>query len=184
MIIFELSSGSESTKFCSTFLEENDPWRKENFQLDAIHNIHELPIKYQAENKYRPDDYPICENAPLVSDKFLVVIKKLTQNLQFFASEIYLKKLKLFDGYHTLLFTKHYPAIDWDNSICVKTQSGKARSIDKLVLSKSKLSEIPEHEKMFLMEEEPGTILVTEEGKNAIEEAKIKGVMFNELDVV
>lgn len=182
MKIYKIGRGGKTTKFCSTHIDFDNPWSDISFFSGKIEKIYNLPIIYHARNKNKPHDYPLCANGRLVSNRFLDIIKKLTANIQIFPSEIYYKDEKIADGYNTVVFTRSYPFIDWKKSIC-ENKSGYAIHIDKLVLSKGKLKEIPESEKIFVMKEEEVYLFATEEGKKMIEEAGIKGVIFTEVEV-
>ncbi len=184
MKIFELiRTQGNVTEFPVCYLPDDNPWSDEIFDLgQAMTTTHDVPIKYLVDNAFPLYDYPRSVRGNVVTAKFLNVLEKLSSFLQIFPAEIYLKEKKMVDDFFTVVFTSSFPAIDWDNSIC-ENDDGFADFIDKLVVSKEKLACIPASEKVFCMSEETGCILATEEGKEAIENAKVEGVDFVELEL-
>ncbi len=188
MRIFKLTYGNpDSIKFPSCHIDFDNPWSDEDFTIGKyIDDIHNLPIRYEVDNKYPLYDYPYCANGFLASNKLTEVVKKLMTNIQIFPSEIYQKNQKVSDNFNTIVFTTLYSVLNWEYSECKESKEipGLAEDIKRLVFSKDKLCQVPSSEKIFLPFEDTVTILVTEEGKNEIEKAGIHGVLFEEMEIV
>ncbi len=185
MKIFRLiRAHGNTTKFPVCHIPDDNPWSDEIFDFgEAMKTIHDVPIQYIVNNAYPLYDYPRSARGNIVTKKFLNALEKLSTFLQVFPAEIYLKGKKMADDFYTVVFIESFPAIDWENSIC-ENDEGYAEFIDKLTISKDKLICIPSSEKVFCMGEETGIILVTEEGKEAIENVYVEGVQFEELELV
>lgn len=191
MKIFRLfRADAGTTKFCKAEFAEDSLWHKESLFRNRYRNIHEVPIVYCVKNKCKPEDYPSAP-AFLVSRRFCELIKKLNKNLECFESTIkYSGKEKdwknkiLYNDFYTLVFPE-YELFDWDKSEYVSDISFDGRRIvtdtKKIVLDKNKLNVVDDN--FFVLKEKSTKFLCTEIAKNAIENAGLTGIGFEELEI-
>ena len=122
----------------------------------------------------------------LIHNRAKKIFASLTKHHTMYKSEIEYLGEQLPGPYFTINLETLYPAADLDKSDCYKdTIRGEEHilSIDRLVLSQKKLDQIPKDEHLFRLAEFTPITIVDEVGKNLIEEAKITGVEFTELEV-
>ena len=76
-----------------------------------------------------------------------------------------------------------YPAMNLKKSDYNTLGEDKIMVVDKLILSRKKLKKIPKDEHLFRLKEFRAVTIIDEYGKNLIEEAKVIGVEFVELEI-
>ena len=178
--------GVETTKFCEP--ELFGEWEEEPlFSNDWKNRGLKQPVTMTVKNKYNPGDYPLARSK-LVSQKLLDVIKQLNKDYEALPTRLYYKeKEPIWDVYYSMIFPE-YEVLNLKKS---KYTSGidygiddiGVISIDKIVLSREKLSYVDVANNIFAMEEASTLILCTEIAKDMIEAAGIKDVSFTELPV-
>lgn len=174
--------GVETTKFCEPRLFGE--WAGEPlFSNDWENRNLTLPITMTVKNKYNPGDYPLADSK-LVSQKLLDVIKQLNKDYKAFPTQLYYKeKDPIWDIYYSMIFPE-CEAFNFEKSEYDAGIDGEGIGlIDKLVLSKEKLSHMSVENNIFALKETPVIILCTETAKDMIEAAGIKDVSFTELPV-
>ena len=185
--IFRADAGT--TKFCKAEFAEDSLWHKESLFRNRYRSIHEVPIVYCVKNKCKPEDYPSAP-ACLVSSRFCELIKKLNNNVECFESVIKyagkeknLKDKILYDDFYTLVFPE-YELFNWDVSEYVSDISFDGRRIvtdtKKIVLDRNKLNAVDDN--FFVLKEKSTKFLCTEMAKDAIENAGLTGIGFEELE--
>ncbi|MDE5581648.1 MAG: hypothetical protein K2I95_09545 [Treponemataceae bacterium] len=185
--IFRADAGT--TKFCKAEFAEDSLWHKESLFRNRYRSIHEVPIVYCVKNKCKPEDYPSAP-ACLVSPRFCGLIKKLNKNVECFESVIKyagkekdLKDKILYDDFYTLVFPE-YELFNWDASEYVSDISFDGRRIvtdtKKIVLDRNKLNAVDDN--FFALKEKSTKFLCTEMAKDAIENAGLTGIGFEELE--
>lgn len=183
-------AGVGTMKFCKAEFAEDSLWHKESLFRNRYRSIHEVPIVYCVKNKCKPEDYPSAP-ACLVSPRFCGLIKKLNKNLECFESMIKyagkekdLKDKILYDDFYTLVFPE-YELFNWDASEYVSDISFDGRRIvtdtKKIVLDKNKLNAVDDN--FFVLKEKSTKFLCTEMAKDAIENAGLTGIGFEELEI-
>ncbi len=186
--IFRADAGA--TKFCKAEFVEDNLWHKESLFRNRYRSIHEVPIVYCVKNKCKPEDYPSAP-ACLVSSRFYALIKKLNKKLECFESVIKysgkekdLKDKILYDDFYTLVFPE-YELFNWNASEYVSDISFDGRRIvtdtKKIVLDKNKCNAIDDN--FFVLKEKSTKFLCTEVAKEAIENAGLTGIGFEELEL-
>ena len=174
--------GIETTKFCEpeVFGEWEDEFLKGNYWKDRTLK---LPITMSVDNKYNPGDYPLADSH-LVSQKLLNIIRRLNKDFEVLPTQLFYKaKEPIWDTYYTILFPE-YDAFNFKRSVYDTGIDGESVClIDKLVLSKEKLSHVDTTNNIFVLKETKLDIICTETAKNMIEEAGIKDVNFTEIPV-
>lgn len=185
--IFRADAGT--TKFCKAEFAEDSLWHKESLVRNRYRSIHEVPIVYCVKNKCKPEDYPSAP-ACLVSPRFCGLIKKFNKNLECFESVIKyagkekdLKDKVLYDDFYTLVFPE-YELFNWDVSEYVSDIGFGGRRIvtdtKKIVLDRNKLNAVDDN--FFVLKEKSTKFLCTEMAKDAIENAGLTGIGFEELE--
>lgn len=180
-----INCGSGSTKYCEVRIPQDNAWFEEK-RLKA--NKWEdrslpLPIPMNANNKYKPDDFPIA-STKLVSKKILDCIKAVNKDYEALPTQIYYKGEKVYDLYYTMFFPE-YPVFNYEES-SYSTLSNNPKSIamlDTLVLEKKKVAELPSENNVFCVKELTTRIVCTEIAKEAFEKAKVVGMRFEELEI-
>ena len=174
--------GVETTKFCEPKL--CGEWAEEGLWKNKWRNSNiKLPVTMTVKNRYNPRDYPLADSA-LVSQKLLDIIKRLNKDYEALPTQLYYKeKEPIWDIHYSMIFPEYevfnfekseYDAGPYGEGICM---------IDKLVLSKEKLSHVDVENNIFVLKEKTILIICTETAKNMIEAAGIKDVDFTELPV-
>jgi hypothetical protein len=167
------------------WIPNEDPWFNEQFvEGRKIDSIHHLPIRYQIDNPRRLSDYPYCSKWFLVSGKFASVLRTLTSEYQELPSEIYKKDTLVADDYVSFVFTSAVSALHIQKSVYRELVHGIILGMKKIVLSVRLLNEKSANIDIFRIKEYAMEIVVTEKGKKAIEEADIRFVGFEELEVI
>lgn len=166
-------------------ISNDDPWFNEGFDDgERIENLHDLPIRYEADRYSIKTDYPYCAKWFLISKRFAAVLKTLTVDYQELPSVIYRKDRIISENFVSFVFNASYPSMHMRKSVYREIKYGIVIGLDKIVLDKKKLAEVPKHIKVFRLQEASREIIVFEEGKKAIEEAQITGLEFEELKVM
>ena len=174
--------GVETTKFCEPRLFGE--WEEEPlFSNDWENRNLKLPVTMYVKNKYNPGDYPLA-GSKLVSQKLLDIIKQLNKDYEALPTQLYYKeKEPIWNTYYSMIFPEYevlnlekseYDTGPYGDDVCI---------IDKIVLSKEKLSYMNVSNNIFVIKETVLDIVCTETAKNMIESAGIKDVRFTELPV-
>ena len=182
MKYYELGRGGEETKYPEP--ELFGEWKKEGLWMNEWENRElKLPVTMTVKNKYNPKNYPLA-GSKLVSQKLLDVIKQVNKDYEALPTQLYYKeKDPIWDIYYSMIFPEYevlnlekseYDTGPFGDDIC---------TIDKLVLSKEKLSQMGPENNIFALKEGAIIILCTEIAKDMIEAAGIKDVRFTELPV-
>lgn len=171
-------------KFPECWIPNDDPWFEERFVSGIpVKQNHSLPIKYEADNPYPLYDYPYCAKWFLISRKFADILKTLTPDYQEFPSEIYYKGHLRSRDFISFVFTRAYEALDMDRSVYRSVKVGLVFGLKKIVLAGSKLETVLENTQIFRLNKSTSRIIMTEKARQSIEEAGIKPVAFQELEV-
>jgi len=122
----------------------------------------------------------------LVSKHILDSMKPLSTHLTFYESIIKFKDTYLNEKYFTINLETSYAAANLQSSefdsYFIKGQDD-IRCFDKLILSQKKLIKIPKKEHLFRLQESKSTLIISEYGKNLVEENGIIGVEFEPLEI-
>ena len=172
--------GVETTKFCEP--ELFDEWAEEGLWKNKWRNRNlKLPVTMYVKNRYNPGDYPLA-GAKLVSEKLLDIIKKLNKNYETLPTQLYYReKEPIWDIYYSMIFPE-YEAFNFEKSRYTLFRN-RILDLEKLVLSKEKLSHVDTANNIFVIKETVLDIVCTETAKDMIEAAGIKDVRFTELPV-
>ncbi|MBD5437155.1 MAG: hypothetical protein HDR37_01015 [Treponema sp.] len=172
--------GVETTKFCEP--EFFGEWAEEGLWKNKWRNRNlKLPVTMYVKNRYNPGDYPLA-GAKLVSEKLLDIIKKLNKNYEALPTQLYYReKEPIWDIYYSMIFPE-YEALNFEKSRYTLFRN-RILDLEKLVLSKEKLSHVDTANNIFVLKETDLDIVCTETAKNMIESAGIKDVRFTELPV-
>ena len=183
MKYYELDRGNlETTKFCEPRLFGE--WAGEPlFSNDWENRNLKLPVTMSVKNKYNPGDYPLARSK-LVSQKLLDIIKQLNKDYEALPTQLYYKeKEPIWDIYYSMIFPE-YEAFNFEKSEYDAGIDGEGIwLIDRLVLSREKLSQVGTENKIFALKEKSMIIICTDTAKDMIEAAGIKDVSFTELPV-
>ena len=182
MKYYEIGRGGEGTKYPEPKLFGE--WAEERLYANEWRNRNlALPVTMSVKNRYSPGNYPLADSA-LVSYKFLGVIKKLNSDYEALPTQMYYKEKEPIWGiYYSMTFPEYevlnlekseYDTGPYGDDVCM---------IDKIVLSKEKLSHVYAENNIFALKESSVIILCTETAKNMIEAAGIKDVSFTEVPV-
>ena len=182
MKYYEIDRSGEETKYCEPrFFGE---WEGEFLWMNLWENRElKLPVTMYVKNKYNPGDYPLADSK-LVSQRLFDIIKQLNKDYEALPTQLYYKeKEQIWDIYYSMIFPE-YEAFNFEKSEYDTGIDGEGIGlIDKLVLSKEKLSNMSVENNIFALKETPVIIICTETAKNMIEAAGIKDVRFTELPV-
>ncbi len=179
---YEIGRGGEELRYPEQKLFGE--WKEEVLWKNKWRNRNlTLPVTMSVKNKYNPRDYPLASSA-LVSQKLLDIIKQLNKDYEALPTQLYYKeKEPIWDIYYSMLFPE-YEAFNFEKSEYDTWLYGKGICmIDKLVLSKEKLSRVDTENNIFVLKEKTIPIVCTETAKDMIEAAGIKDVDFAELPV-
>ena len=183
MKYYELDRGNlDTTKFCEPRLFGE--WAEEPlFSNDWENRDLKLPVTMSVKNKYNPEDYPLARSK-LVSQRLLDIIKQLNKDYEALPTQLYYKeKEQIWDIYYSMIFPE-YEAFNFEKSEYSTGVDGeRVCLIDKLVLSKAKLSLIDTANNIFVIKETNLDVVCTETAKNMIEAVGIKDIRFTELPV-
>lgn len=205
MKIFEIKRAtSYSTKYADFQIADNSTWISEPLFANQYENKHNVPIPYYTLNKYAPTDFPFSDTF-LVSEKFLKVIKCLNQDFEALESFVFYKgkNLKAYceqtgnnDGriwgvFYTMIFPQ-FKLFNWEESVYtpeISKFSGEkiVTDLEKLILDKKLIEEnynSISKNNIFVLDEESILLLCTETAKQAIEEAGLTGIAFEEVEVM
>ena len=183
MKYYELDRGNlDTTKFCEPRLFGE--WEEEPlFSNDWENRNLKLPVTMYVKNKYNPGNYPLARSK-LVSQKLLDVIKQVNKDYEALPTQLYYKeKEPIWNTYYSMIFPEYevlnlekseYDTGPYGDDVCM---------LDKIVLSKEKLSYMDVANNIFALKESSVIILCTETAKDMIESAGIKDVRFTELPV-
>ena len=180
MKYYEIDRGGEETKYCEPrFFGE---WAGEPlFSNDWENRNLTLPVTMTVKNKYNPGNYPLAR-AKLVSEKLLDIIKKLNKNYEALPTQLYYReKEPIWDIYYSMIFPE-YEAFNFEKSRYTLFRN-RILDLEKLVLSKEKLSHVDTANNIFVIKETVLDIVCTDTAKDMIEAASIKDVRFTELPV-
>ena len=180
MKYYEIGRGGEETKYCEP--ELFGEWEDEFLKANRWRNRNlPLPVTMTVKNKYRPGDYPLADSH-LVSERLLSLIRHLNRAFETLPTAIYYRKKEpIWGGYHTVLFPE-YEAFNFERSEYDAGIGGEGVClIEKLVLSKEKLSRIESANNIFVLKETHLDLICTQTAKNAIEAEDIKDVRFTEI---
>ena len=182
MKFYELSNACGRTRYPEPTVFQESPWFEERFYRNECEHKHELPIPYYVTNRYDPLDFPLSKNT-LVSESFLNVIKKINTEYESFESKIYYeKKEEMWGTFYTMLFPE-YELFNWEKSE-YRYMNNIIATIKKIVLDKSKVEKTKFENNIFVLKEKKTYLLCTEVAKKAIEDAGLKGIGFEELEVM
>ncbi len=159
-------------------------WKEEPlFSNDWENRELKLPVTMYVKNRYNPHDYPLA-GSKLVSKKFFDIIKQVNKDYEALPTQLYYKeKDPMWDIYYSMIFPEYevlnlekskYDTGPYGDDVCM---------IDKIVLSKEKISHVDAENNIFALKESSVIIICTETAKNMIEAADIKDVRFTELPV-
>lgn len=204
MKIYQIKRKTYGTcNYAELKLSEKSPWEKELLFLNQYKIIHNLPIEYEVTNQIKPYDFPVADS--IVFSKLLLdIIKKNTKNIEFFDSKIiysgknktnYIKQTGKMDGqiwdtFYTMIFPE-VELFNWIKSKYVKKinkLNGKeiVTQLEQLVLDKNKIDKNLDfimEQNMFVLSEQQDCLLCTGQIKQAIEEAELTGIAFEEVPV-
>ena len=113
------------------------------------------------------------------------IFASLSQHHSMYRAEIEYQGEKLESPYFVMNLEVLYPAMNKTASEVFyrSTEKKKILSVIKMVLSRKKLKKIPKDEHLFRLKEFQAVTIIDEYGKNLIEEAKVIGVEFVELEI-
>lgn len=200
MKIYKITeSVTASTNYCYPGVMEESLWSEQKLFISECTETYELPIPYNVDNKIPPNDFPVCHNI-LVSKNFLEVIKKFNADFNAYESQMhYNGKNKMafmqehndcdeiWDIYYTMQFPS-YSLLNWDKSDFLKYYNDEINKtivtrINKLIIDKNKIEVLNFKNNIFHLEEKKTFLLCTETAKQAIEEAGLTGIDFEEVPV-
>lgn len=182
MKYYEIGRGGERLKYPEP--ELFGEWDNESLWMNEWENRNlKLPVTMSVKNRYNPGDYPLA-GSKLVSQKLLDVIKQLNRDYEALPPQLYYKeKEPIWDTYYSMIFPE-YEVFNFEKSEYDAGIDGEGIwLIDKLVLSREKLSQVGTENNVFALKEKRIIIICTEIAKNMIEAAGIKDVSFTELPV-
>ena len=122
----------------------------------------------------------------LVSKRFLHIIKKINKNIDSYRSKIQYGEKYLDSEYFSINLLELYPAMNMRLSKYDSMQVKEKQIVifaEELILSQKKIDQIPKGEHLFRLQECPSYIIISEYGKNLIEENGIIGVEFEPLKI-
>ena len=121
----------------------------------------------------------------LIHNRVKKVFQSLCKHHTLYKSEVEYLGEKLNGLFYTMNLEILYPAMNLDKSEYGFYASEKNRIsyVRKLILSRKKLKKIPKDEHLFRLKEFRAVTIIDEYGKNLIEEAKVIGVEFVELEI-
>ena len=183
--------------FCELEINNENEWSNENLELNFYKVEHQLPIEYFTNNTNNPYDFPLAEGN-VVSKKFYKIISSSNKNIKAFESKIYYngknkkqyleknKSLEIWDNYYTIIFPEYdllnYEKSDFETDTSFVTGKEFVSHIEKLVIDKDKLQKnTSDH--FFILQEKKVYLLCTEKAKQAIEDAGLTGIAFEEVPV-
>ena len=187
MKFYKINRGANTTKFCEIHFFNESLWKNEELYFNKYEEKHEIPIKYELNNQYDPKSFP-SSDAFLVSEKFFSVIKKLNKDFEYFESELYYKKNeKMWGNYYTVIFPE-YELFNWNKSDYSLFPSNNISSKDisflrKIVLDNEKIMNRETANQFFVLSESSCNLLCTETAKQAIEDAGLFDIIFEEIPV-
>lgn len=200
MKIFIVKREERRKKYCYPVINKESLWKNENLFCNKYNSLHELPIPYEVDNLIKPTDFPISKNN-LVSCDFMTIIKNLNADFEALESKMYYtgknKKnyieksgnidCSVWQNYYTIILPQ-YSLLNLDLSIYEKyfnEDLNKYVIVDysKIVLDKNKLLQLDNLNNFFILEEFESVFLCTEVAKQAIEEAELTGIAFEEVPV-
>ena len=182
MKFYKIGRGGEEILYPEPDIFEESPWYEEDFFMNRCEHKYELPIPYYVTNRYDPLDYPLASQK-LMSEKFYNVIKKINTEYESFESKIYYeKKEEMWGTFYTMLFPE-YELFNWEKSE-YRYMNNIIATIKKIVLDKSKVEKTKFENNIFVLKEKKTYLLCTEVAKKAIEDAGLKGISFEELEVM
>ena len=123
---------------------------------------------------------------PVVTPRLLSVLDSISNKIQKYKAQLYYQNKPLSENHFAINLESAYDCMNLVRSEYSKSDiSGKETIfvVRKLILSKEKLSQIPQDEHLFRLKEFTPVTIIDEYGKNLIEEAGVVGVEFQELEV-
>lgn len=185
MKYYMIQGGSGSTRYCELRIPQDSVWFQEEFlQANEWNNRNlPLPIPMNANNKYKPDDFPMADST-LVSKKVLDCIKAVNKSYEALPTQIYYKGEKIYDLYYTMLFPE-YPLLNYEESDYETTRKNPKNiwMLRNLILEKKKIEMLPKDNSIFCVQELTTRIICTEIAKDALEKAGVIGMKFEELEI-
>ena len=160
MKYYKLNRGGEETKYPEP--ELFGEWEEEGLWMNEWENRElRLPVTMTVKNKYNPGDYPLAASK-LVSQKLLDVIKQLNKDYEALPTQLYYKeKDPIWDIYYSMIFPE-YEAFNFEKSEYTSGIDDMGiLSINKLVLSKEKLSQMGPENNIFALKEKRVIIFCT-----------------------
>lgn len=192
-----------TTDYAEFQISSDSSWAGSLLFMNKNEHKYELPISYVTMNKNRPTDYPYSYNN-IVSEQFMDVIKQMNTSYEALDSVVFYggKNLKSYclqsgnpDGriwgmFYTVIFPE-FELFNWDKSIFVEKNSkvsGKriVTNLQKLVLDHNQLNKQIknlQNNNFFVLSEKPIDVLCTEKAKQAIEDAGLTGIAFEEVPI-
>ena len=174
---------STAIKYSECFIKSDCIWKNENLYSNNISEIHNSIVEYDLSKNIAPIDFPNAD-AFLVSEKFFNIIKKLNTNYHSFESKLFWKKEPKDFIFFTVIFPKYkilnLEKSDYETDYVYGTEEKFIWRINKIVLNKDALNI---KDNFFCLEEESLTLICTETAKQAIEEAGLTGIAFEEVPV-
>jgi len=185
MKYYMIQGGSGATRYPEFRILQDNVWFKEQRLQANKWQDRNLPppIPMNANNKYKPDDYPIA-STKLVSKKALDCIKTVNKSYEALPTQIYYKGEKVYDLYYTMLFPE-YPLFNYEESDYEADENNDKLiwMLNTLVLEKKKVAQLPSDNNIFCIKELTTRIICTEIAKDALEKAGVIGMKFEELEV-
>ena len=121
----------------------------------------------------------------IIHNRVKKVFQSLSKHVTLYKSEVEYLGEKLKGPFYTMNLEILYPAMNFEKSEYSYYSDIKHRisTVYTMVLSAQKLKKIPKDEHLFRLKEYIPYAIIDEYGKNLIEEAKVIGVEFVELEI-
>lgn len=184
MKYYEIDSGSDNVSYCNPYLTEDNEWYNEDLRSGQCSTTKKTPIIYSVDNDNDPDDLIITGTSIMTPYKIFNIIKRYTASVIGLPSVFSLNNKIVHDEYTTLLIPQveafHFEKSIYSWSNIIPNYLGH---IERIVLSESKLAS-SNYPAIFLLKEQSTHILISQELKTSLEQAKIRGAFFTEVDVI
>ena len=171
--------------YSECFIKDDSVWKNENLYCNEMLEMHDASIEYILSKNIPPVDFPNAD-AFLLSKRFYNIINNLNKNFYSIESFLFFKNgIKDYDFY-TIVFPKYkllnLDKADYETDTVYGSNEKFIWRINKIVLNKESIHTVKE-DNFFCLEEEPLTLICTETAKQAIEEAGLTGIDFEEIPV-